>query len=381
MHGPIGRFHRPNPLDDGFHINIRTNMNINMGNNISTPRGSFWGGFLGGLSGSILGFAQNLGEMFIASKMSNGMGIGGNSIWGGGYFPNNLNRNSGQSIFGAGFNPTPFNIDLSGVTPFKGGAAGSGTASGSTADKKEAVTPEKEITEAKKAEPTDDSKTKKAEGKAEQAEVKTKPTDDSKTKDAAKTPEKADNSKAKEAAKDAGNKLYNAVNDKGVDGKSDTIFSGLFERVEPNKNRENGATLKQDDKTRRSWQKGKTEAALEKDYKDAVRMGDSKGENVAKDKDTGAPVFFTMTDYRSGNEYTFKLSGHDDKGNLQYTIDTAKSNLSHDDKGVNGKNWEFADGAESLVFNVNVNESGKEIELTYSNGEKVALNKLVKNIK
>ena len=366
MHGPIGRFHRPNPLDDGFHINIRTNMNINMGNNINTSRGSFWGGFLGGLSGSILGFAQNLGEMFIASKMSNGMGIGGNSIWGGGYFPNNFNRNVGQSIFGAGFNVTPYNIDLSGVTPYNGAPVGGNNVKADStvekpADKKETVAPEKV--------------------KDNTTVDKTENNQKTEEKPEAKKSEPKDDTKVPESVKKAGNKLYNAVIDKGVDGNSDTVFSGVFGRVAPDKNIENGSTLKQGDKTRGSWQNGKTEAASEKDYKDAVRIGDSKGENVEKDKDTGAPVFFTMTDYRSGNEYTFKLSGHDDKGNIQYKIDKAKSNLTHDDKGINGKNWEFADGAENLVFNVNVNESGKEIELTYGNGEKVALNKLVRNSK
>lgn len=185
----------------------------------------------------------------------------------------------------------------------------------------------------------------------------------------------------KTAAKKAGNILLNAVNDKKADGTTEQIYSGVFQHTTKT-NIENGATLKKDNDVRKQWHKGTASEATEADYKKAVVLGDADGKHTDTDPTTGAPQYFTMTDYRSGNQYTFHIRGYNaSSGKLEYTVDTGLSKLSNDDnagKGTNGKNWEFAAGAKDLIFSVNVNTTTNEIELTYSNGDKVALDKLAK---
>ena len=184
--------------------------------------------------------------------------------------------------------------------------------------------------------------------------------------------------------KKTGNILWNAVNDHntkadGTQGDAQN-YSGVF-ASSTSTYLENGATLKEGDTTRKQWHKGSATDANEQDYKDAVKIGVAKGSVTDADKqdaDTGAPMYFTMTDYRSGNMYTFKLV-KGNNGKLQYKIDKDHSDLSKDDTTkYNGHNWEFVDSVESLVFDVNVDTNSHEIKLSY-NGGPVALDTLVRD--
>ena len=286
-HGPMG--HRPNPLDDGFHIDIRTNMNINIGTTYQQPRGNFWSGFLGTIGGGILGLTQNIGEMFLFSKLMGrfgggcGCGMGG-SIWGGGYGMGGYGMGRfGGSIFGNGYNSAPFNIDMSGIIPYNYGGVKPGD--------------DKKIDDKKDDKKADDKKGGGDNGNG----IKDI---DGKTI----TPEDL------EKAKKAGKALKDALAADDANG----FISGGGRGVNSTSN------------------PGRVAAGAS----DGSTLGD-KG-NAADDFD--APRTFRVIDTtldQTNNEYTLVFAGYDSAtGDFIYTFDSSVSDLSKDGNDAQGPDFE-----------------------------------------
>jgi len=106
--------------------------------------------------------------------------------------------------------------------------------------------------------------------------------------------------------------------------------------------RQNGETLDGSNNIK-TWGDGTSKTANQNELKDAVKLGKADGTGD-KEKDTsGYPKYFTMTDYRSHNEYTFVFS-RTNNGHVYYKWDKTSSNLTKDDEGkYNNREWQIND--------------------------------------
>lgn len=387
--------------------------------------GAILGSLAGGvLTGALMGWARGKGGGLqngglrlggISSVFGGGYGMGGNGFGGGalgGIIGSIFGNGYGMSPYGSGGytgmvdplnNPYAVALDRVKVSPLQEGGAALGKPKAEGADDPDSknnngnAVDKKKKEETGKPEDVDPSKNKKnPEGGQESVKDKSKKQET--TNDKSKPQNGGNNGNIvgindfdslsdadKAKAKERGNALTRAVNDLDTkDGTTVKTYSGIFESGPNKANVENGATLKYTDENQArkfkiySDRKGNivTEDATTQDYRDAVKIGNSKGDEstMATDPMTGAPQYFTMTDYRSSNQYTFRLYGFDTKtGKLQYKIDKDGSNLGVDNDVRNRKDWEFIKGAENLIFEVEINEDNQEIELTH-NGQKVSYN-------
>ena len=115
----------------------------------------------------------------------------------------------------------------------------------------------------------------------------------------------------------------------------------------------------------------KTTSTTSQNYTDAVKLGKAGNAEGADETVGDYPKYFTITDYRSHNEYTFEFSQVKD-GKVLYKWNQSASNLTKDDTDkYNGTNWIANNG-----FNANtefeVTVAGGDIKLSY-NGEQLSV--------
>ena len=112
-----------------------------------------------------------------------------------------------------------------------------------------------------------------------------------------------------------------------------------------------------------------TTKANDADFKNAVKLGTAKG-NDTENRTDGYPTYFTITDYRSHNEYTFQFSRVKD-GKLYYKWDKTDSDLTKDDQDkYNNTNW-VANSSFNTDTEFEVRIVNGEIKLSYE-GEALA---------
>ena len=145
--------------------------------------------------------------------------------------------------------------------------------------------------------------------------------------------------------------------------------------------RQDTASLKKDDRIRKTWadtdNAGNKSTLGTNDQKDAVRLGTSNNTdaNATAGPNKDYPKYFTITDYRSHNEYTFEFAKVEN-GKVYYKWNKTASNLDKDGKfneagKYNSTNWiENSSFDENTLFEVTL-EDDDEIHLTYDGSTSV----------
>ena len=320
-HGP---HHKPNPLDDGVHIDLTSNTNIYMSSRRESA--GFWETFGGVVAGGIFGIGQNLLQAFMFKGLfgrNNGGCYGsGTSVFGGGYSGyinrqyggawNNGGWNGGNaSIFGSGYGK--FNIDNTYMMPYNGPIKGSAT------DAKVGDDEQKDPNNGDNKKVTDNTGDKTGDGSGK------KVIDDNDGQ-----------AKTKESV------IKGLVD--AIDGSDRGIITG--ENTEEVKNKDDVDNV----------QAGKAGKAKETDAKEKT--------------DDGLYKFFTITD-ESGNEYTLGNPTYNDSSKtITYTIIQADSNLTKDDSGSD-KGYEFNKDYE-VGTQLTVEVKDGKIVVTNSSGKPIA---------
>ena len=143
-------------------------------------------------------------------------------------------------------------------------------------------------------------------------------------------------------------------------------------KVEPKEGNQGVASLNENVEDRKTWddvhgtENKKTKLGND-DIKDAVKLGTAKGTNDANEKAEGDyPKYFTITDYRSHNEYSFQFVSSDD-GKLKYKFIANESDLSKDDQNkYNNTNWELDASSDGTIYEVEIVNG----EIILKNGSK-----------
>lgn len=149
-------------------------------------------------------------------------------------------------------------------------------------------------------------------------------------------------------------------------------------KVIPKAGNEGVASLKKDDSVRGTWQdvhgtnNQKTTLGAN-DQKDAVKLGTANGTDGDKKSTNGYPTYFTITDYRSHNMFTFEYVSGGGTETLKYKIVQGKSDITKDDtEKYNNTNWGFDSATDGTVYDV-VIEDG---EIVLKNGNQTIAHKI-----
>lgn len=284
------------------------------------------GSFIGGLLGKALGTAMNVGTFALFNKI----GGGGSGLFGGGLY----NSGYGSSIYGGGYGDTflstirPGTIAASTVTPSVATSAQAGTTSTQSGTTATSATPSTSTT-------TTPSSTSAAQPAAQQS---------------ASTNNNQGNTTVTPVTCDDGTPTAGYLIELINGNTGGNFVSGT--------SRQNGETLNGSN-NKMNWVDGTNNKSTNNDIVNAVKLGTANGENGAQKDSSGYPTYFTMTDYRSHNEYTFVFS-RTDNGHVYYKWDKEKSDLTKDD----------ADKYNSTNWDINENfEADTEFEVTIKNGK------------